>query len=454
MTPPDRLTFAKRRLDEILRVLELMAAGDTEKRLTISDAHDELDAIAHAVNVLVGELGWTAARMLEAQEERIAAAERGDASKGIFLRNMSHEIRTPIAAMVAFADLLLSADPHRPPRVDLLQRLQANGRAVLSLLDDLLDLAKLDADKIVLSPEPVAVIDLVRDVLASVEVERRAKRLEMRVDAAGNALGTIFTDRFRLRQILVNLVGNAVKFTEAGSVTVALRIVGDPHDEQWAVDVIDTGIGIASDRHACLFEPFEQADAEISRVYGGNGLGLALSRRLAQHMGGKLELLLSRPGKGSTFRLMLRSLPASAPGAEILARTADEIETGLAGLRCLLAEDHRDLHLALRGMLEKAGAIVTSAYDGRDAVDQILANEFDLVLMDLRMPQMDGLQATRLLRSRGCASHIIALTADPATFWHAAALEAGCDACLSKPFRIDQVVASIRSSARRVVANE
>src|SRR5436190_3362469 len=120
MTTPHRLTIAKDRLDEILRVLELMAAGNTQKRLTISDDHDELDAIAHAVNVLVGELGWTAARMLEAQEERIAVAERADASKSIFLRNMSHEIRTPIAAMVAFADLLLSADPARAPRLELL----------------------------------------------------------------------------------------------------------------------------------------------------------------------------------------------------------------------------------------------------------------------------------------------------------------------------------------------
>src|SRR5262249_4932636 len=138
MTASDRPAFAGERVNEILRVLELMAAGDTDQRLSISSHHDELDAIAHGINVLVSELGWIAARVLEAQEERATAAERADASKSVFLRNMSHEIRTPIAAMLGFVDVLLSQDSDHPPRPDLLRRLQANGQAVLSLLDNLL----------------------------------------------------------------------------------------------------------------------------------------------------------------------------------------------------------------------------------------------------------------------------------------------------------------------------
>ena len=211
-----------------------MAAGDTQQRLTISDRHDELDALAHGVNVLVGELGWATARAVEAQEERAVTAERANVSKNIFLRNMSHEIRTPITAMLGFADLLASDDLSHQNRPELLRRLQANGLAVLSLLDDLLDLAKLDAHKIVLNPEPVSVVELVREVLASLEIDSRAKGLEMRVEATPEALGTIQTDRFRLRQILVNIVANAVKFTEAGSIIIAVQ--RDARHRRRAVD--------------------------------------------------------------------------------------------------------------------------------------------------------------------------------------------------------------------------
>ena len=201
--------------------------------------------------MLVGELGWTTARVIEAQEERAASAERSSASKNMFLRNMSHEIRTPIAAMLGFAELLAS-DPSSQDRPDLLRRLQANGLAVMSLLDDLLDLARLDADKIVLTPEPVSVIDLVREVLASLEIESTAKSLQMRVDATNEALGSLLTDRYRLRQILVNLVANAVKFTEAGSVTVSLRATHALDEGYWTIDITDTGIGITADqRRTC-----------------------------------------------------------------------------------------------------------------------------------------------------------------------------------------------------------
>src|SRR5262245_9907658 len=166
-----------------------MAAGETAERLPISGNHDELDAIAHAVNALVGELGWATARMIEAQEARaaelqeaVASAERANASKNIFLRNVSHEMRTPIAAMLGFAALLASGDLSRQQRTELARRLQANGQAVLSLLSDLLDFARLDADKMMLTPEPVPVFDLVREVIASLEIETRAKGLQVRVD--------------------------------------------------------------------------------------------------------------------------------------------------------------------------------------------------------------------------------------------------------------------------------
>jgi signal transduction histidine kinase/ActR/RegA family two-component response regulator len=450
MIPPGaRLEFAGDRVAEFLSVLEQMAAGDMRQRLKISPRHDELDALAHAVNVLVGELEWTTARAVEAHQERAAAAERANASKNTFLRNMSHEVRTPIAAMLGFANLLASRDLPPEERAEFLRRLRTNGQAVLSLLDDLLDLAKLDAHKIVLHPESVSVVDLAREVVSSLEVDSRAKGLEMRVEATGLGFDTIWTDRYRLRQILVNVVVNAVKFTPAGSVVVALSAMRDAAGERWTIDITDTGIGIAADRHTRLFEPFEQVDASVSSAYDGHGLGLSLSRRLADHLGGSLALLHSVPGAGTAFRLTLRPLPGapetrSAPNGEALIRQEHSIE----GLRTLLAEDHRDLHIVLRGLLEEAGAVVESAYDGQEAVDKAISGAFDVILMDLRMPRLDGLQATRALRSRGCAVTVIALTADPATVRRAEALKAGCDACLSKPFEIEELATAIRLSSR------
>jgi len=443
----DELPLTGGRVAELLKVLEMMAAGDLDRRLAISGQHDELDAIAYGINVLVGELAWATARVVEAQEERAAAAERASSAKNIFLRNMSHELRTPIAAMLGSAELLASPAARPADRPELLRRLQANGEAVMSLLDDLLDLARLDAHKIVFTPEQVLVIEVVRDVLASVEIDRQAKQLAIRVDAAQEALGSIRTDKFRLRQILVNLIANAIKFTDTGGVTVSLRASNTPTEPaEWIVDISDTGLGIAPDEQAHVFELFEQANPSISRTYGGNGLGLAISRKLAEQLGGSLILLRSAAGEGTTFRLTLR--PLAAPPQEFRSGTVAAKDASITGVRILLAEDHRDQHFTLRASLEGAGATVESAGDGKEAFDLAMATIFDVVLMDLRMPNMDGLQATRLLRRNGNAVPVIALTADPATLRRAEALDAGCDACLSKPFKVEDLIASIRLSTR------
>jgi signal transduction histidine kinase/CheY-like chemotaxis protein len=431
-----------------------MAAGHTEKRLEISDRHDELDAIAHGINVLVGELGWATARMLEAQEERAVSAEKANDAKNVFLRNMSHEIRTPITAMLGFANLLKSTDASGQEGPELLGRLQANGLAVLSLLDDLLDLAKLDANKIVLNPEPVSVFELVREVFVSLEIDSRAKALEMRVEATDRALGFIQTDRYRLRQILVNVVANAVKFTTAGGILVSLRTAPDHEEgEQWVIDIADTGIGIAADRHQHLFEPFEQGGDSIRRVYGGNGLGLPLSRRLAERLGGSLELLHSAPGEGTAFRLTLKPFPttqqAESSRADEASVPAVHSIDAIEGWRILLAEDHFDLNLALRTMLTREGAMVESVYDGREAVAKAMSTTFDVIVMDLRMPHIDGLEAARTLRGQGVLIPIIGLTADPEALNRAEALEAGCVACLSKPFTLEDLTATIQQFSRQ-----
>jgi signal transduction histidine kinase/ActR/RegA family two-component response regulator len=456
------MRFAEPRIAELLSTLELMAAGDTGKRLPVSPSHDELDAIAYGINVLVGELAWTGARVLEAQEQRaaelraaVARAEDANAAKNIFLRNITHEIRTPIAAMLGFTGLLAAPNLTPEDREDLVRRVQANGAAVLALLGGLLDLARLDADKIVLTPEAVPVFDLMREVLASLEIETRSKRLDVRLEVTSDALGNLRTDRHRLRQILVNLIGNAIKFTTAGSIVVSLRTAAAENGSQWIIDVADTGIGIAPDRHALLFEPFAQADASIAQTYGGSGLGLALSRRLAERMGGSLVLLRSAPGSGSTFRLTVNPI-AGPVSPELESRSADALPTegGIAGLRILLVEDHRDIQLAMRRLLQQEGAIVVSARDGHEALAKFRSAPIDVVLMDLRMPNLDGVQATRALRAQGCKVPIIALTADPTSLSRAEAVAAGCDDCLSKPFGVSDLIAVIRARLPRQVAPE
>lgn len=445
---PSRLSLAVERVSALLDVLERMAAGDLDARLPLSDRHDELDAIAHGINVLAGELRYATTQALASQQAReselreaLAAAERANASKNVFLRNVSHEIRTPIAAMIGIADLLGSDVASAADRSELIHRLQANGRAVLTLLGDLLDLARLDANRLVLAPESISVFDLVREVLASVEPETRRKGIDVRVELH-DALSAVRTDRMRLRQILVNLVTNAVKFTDGGRIVVSIR--ADHAEDRWTVDIIDTGIGIPRDRHEQLFKPFEQADPLVSGTYGGIGLGLALSRRLAEQLGGTVALVKSDPGVGSTFRLTFRAL-ADAP-TETTIEALDPGE-GVRDLRILLAEDHRDIRAAVGRLLEHEGAIVSCVEDGADAVAAGLRAEpaFDVILMDMRMPRMNGLDATRALRRGGVATRIIALTADATDAGRRDALAAGCDACLAKPFTLKDLVAVIGS---------
>jgi signal transduction histidine kinase len=403
--------FGRDRVAELLRNLELMAAGDTTRRLRISQ-HDELDAIAHSINVVVGETRLGHRPQRRAIQGAGPAAERENAATNVFVRNISHEIRTPLAAMVGFADLLALPDLTALERSDVLRKLQDNGHAVMSLLNDLLDLARLEAQKIVLAPESVNVVELVRDVVGSIEIDRAAKGLDVQVDATSNAFAVLRTDRVRLRQILVNLVGNAVKFTDRGGIVVSVRTDADD-GKAWTIDVTDTGIGIDADKRPQLFEPFQQADASISQRYGGSGLGLALSRRLAEQLGGSLVLLRSAPGAGSTFRLTLKALPgASNVGRAAATEMPSRVPDAVRGLRILLADDHRDLHVAMRRLLERAGAHVESAYDGREAVIKALSSPVDLVLMDLRLLDQAA-QATRN-SGGGCRVPIVAITADPA----------------------------------------
>jgi signal transduction histidine kinase/ActR/RegA family two-component response regulator len=437
-----RLEFDQLRVETLLERLERMAAGE-RTRLPISPARDALDAIAYAVNVLGDELHYTNARAAEAEHQRAQElqvakdrAERANEAKSVFLRTASHEIRTPIAAILGIADQLSYSVLSDDDRA-LVDQLRANSRALLSLVGNVLDLSRLDADKLALNLERVSPFELTCEVVKSIESEAQKKKLSVRVESDVPASVTIETDRVRLRQILVNVVANAIKFTTHGAVHITLKVEVIYGEPRMVIDVSDTGIGVNPEQREFLFEPFGQANAATAPVHGGAGLGLALSSRLANRLGGSLELKWSEPGKGSTFRLTL-----GAPIEDALTATDPEVSQGyvsplpavLEGIHVLLADDHPDLRMALGRSLKLQGASVTYARDGGEVLTLVKNGAFDVVVMDILMPVMNGLQATRALRADGNRVPVIAISADAAPEMRALTVDAGCDAQMTKPF--------------------
>lgn len=286
------IAFERARVEMLLTQLEEMAAGVIGTKLPLSPARDELDAISYGVNALADELRWTSRRTAETErrtaEELMRAkerAERANETKSIFLRTASHEIRTPIAAILGIADVLALGGVTDDDRVDLVDRLRSNSRALLSLVGNVLDLSRLDADKMDLTIEPVSLPELAREVARSLEPDAQKKRITLRVDADPSIPVVVETDRLRMRQILVNVIANAVKFTSRGGVLISITEDAASNKRRVVVDITDSGIGVHPDQREHLFAPFAQANASIARMHGGSGLGLALSSRLAERLG-------------------------------------------------------------------------------------------------------------------------------------------------------------------------
>jgi signal transduction histidine kinase/FixJ family two-component response regulator len=453
------LEFGHERVEALLARLERMAGGDGETELPLSPAHDELDAIAHCVNVIADELRWMHARMAEAERRRASElleakerAERANEAKSVFLRTASHEIRTPIAAILAIAEQLARGDLS-PEQGALVSPLRDNGRALLSLVGNVLDLSRLDADRMSLTTERVSPLELTREVVRSVEADARRKSVIVCVESTVAPSLTIETDGARLRQILVNLVANAVKFTPRGEILIELGIETIDGERGITIDVTDPGIGIDAGQRQHLFEPFGQANASIEHVYGGTGLGLALSARLAERLRGRLELRWTEPGRGSRFRLTLDASTAEETSSAARAPRPTDQPTSdsdaLEGVRVLVADDHFDLRRAIGHSLRAYGAAIAYARDGREAVEKGKSGQVDVVVMDLLMPVLNGLEATRALRAAGCTVPVIGISADAAPEMRAASVDAGCNALLSKPFDPSELVESIRFVRRR-----
>ena len=395
-------------------------------------------------------------------------AHQANAAKSTFLANMSHEIRTPMTAILGFTEVLLDAKLSSADRANAVHTVRRNGEHLLTLINDILDLSKIEAGKLGVERIRCSPIQIIAELQSLMQVRAVAKNLPLRMEFAGPLPETIETDPTRIRQILVNLVGNALKFTEVGSVRVVTSLVNADTALRLRFDVIDTGIGLTPEQIAGLFQPFAQVDVSHARKYGGTGLGLTISRRLARMLGGDIDIE-SQLGAGSQFSVILPtgSLagvpmledPAAALGA--LPETKADAPPAPADRdlhgRILLAEDGPDNQRLITHLLEKAGAQVTLAENGQEALDAALeardrGEPFDVVLMDMQMPVMDGYQATTLLRRQGYAGPIIALTAHAMTGDREACLAAGCDDYVAKPIKHDTLIGTIQQHRQRVAS--
>ena len=378
------------------------------------------------------------------------AAEAATRAKSQFLANMSHEIRTPMAAIIGHADLLMDNDRSANDRLDSIVSIRRSGDHLLNLINDILDLSKIEAGRMTIEAVDTDPCRVVGEVASLVRPRAQEKQLRFDITFETPLPRTICGDPTRLRQVLLNLVGNAVKFTRAGRVWVCLRLDDSPgHEPTLRFEVEDTGVGMTVEQVGRAFQAFSQADSSTTRQFGGTGLGLTISKRLARLMGGDIEVE-SRPGEGSRFTLVLpagelHGRPIVTDPAEAL-RNADvpppsdpaaAAPIELRG-RILLAEDGPENQVVVAAYLRKAGAEVVVANDGREAVELARSQAFDLILMDIQMPHLDGYGAAAKIRGYGMMLPIVALTAHAMSDDRDKCLYAGCTDYLSKPVnRVD-----------------
>ena len=366
-------------------------------------------------------------------------AEAANAAKSQFLANMSHEIRTPMNAIIGFTDLLTDELLTREQK-EMLNLIKNSGRHLLSLINDILDFSKIEAGKLDIESIDCSVGELLNSIESMMKPRAKEKNIEFNIIESSSLPDQIHTDPTRLRQCLVNLVGNAIKFTEHGHVYIKVSLETADNKPNIRFDVEDTGIGIPKDRQNAVFESFTQADGGTTRKFGGTGLGLTITKQLAQLLGGSLTLI-SQPGKGSVFSIVI---PA---GLDITKQPfldrnniagywedqSDKFDKIKFSGKVLVAEDVKTNQMLMKSMLEKMGVEATIADDGNLAVQEALTQKFDLIFMDIQMPNMDGYEATKALRTRGIKTPIIALTANVMKGDDKKCIEAGSNGYMTKP---------------------
>ncbi len=383
-----------------------------------------------------------------------ATAEHANRAKSQFLANMSHEIRTPMSAIIGYTDLIMDPNQTVSDRLAYINTIRRNGEHLMGIINGILDLSKIEAGKYTISPGPCSPSQVLGDVASLMRVRAAERDLDFFVRNEGPIPATVRTDVASLRQILINLVGNAIKFTEKGSVEVVMRVAEYNGAPCLRFEVSDTGIGISPEQLKTLFEPFAQGDGSLTRRYGGTGLGLTISKHLVELLGGKVEVI-SEVSRGSTFRFTIATGPLE--GIPLVKNWREAYVTvdapqwsprrQLRG-RVLLAEDWEVNRQLISIYLREAGLEVAMAENGvvccQKALDAAAEGKpFDVILMDMQMPEMDGYAAATRLRNKGYRGPIVALTAHAMSEDRAKCLSAGCTDYLSKPVRREDLLVMV-----------
>jgi PAS domain S-box-containing protein len=411
-------------------------------------APEDVTSIAIIQDITTRKLAELAAK--KAKQD----AEDANRAKTEFLAFMSHEIRTPLGVILGFAEILRNKDISQNLRDEFAETIHRNALELGSLIDDVLDLSKVEAGRVELARDTVQITDLIRDLESTFSLEAKNKKLVFHVTLDKDGPTTITSDHKILRQILVNIVANAIKYTEKGRVTmhVGLQTIAHSDSALAVFTVSDTGCGISDNERDKLFHAFGQTTRKSIKRKQGTGLGLVLSKKLAQLLGGDVELKESKPGQGSTFVVTVDAGPISKQIKPILPPEVKPVDISttktkrLEGTQILVAEDTPDQALLIKFLLTDVGASVTVVNNGAGAVEKILSDKFDIILMDMQMPILDGFDATRLLRRQGFKKPIIALTAQAFKQDSDKALEAGCNRHLTKPFTQDRLVQAIEET--------
>lgn len=431
------------------RVLHLQSKG---RRLTFNV--NSTPIIGSGVMITFEDITQLEENKIELAKAR-DAAEAASQSKSAFLANMSHEIRTPMNAVLGFTEVLRrNIERDEAKRRQHLNTIHSSGTHLLNLINDILDLSKIEAGRLEVESIACEVHRVIADVVTVMRVRADEKNISLDYEFEGQIPASIQSDPARLRQILTNLVGNAIKFTEHGGVRVVAKFVPDAEQPQMMIQVIDTGIGMTQEGASKIFDPFSQADASVTRRFGGTGLGLSISKRFAEALGGAVDVD-SQIGVGSIFTVTVDTGPLDGvamivPNHADLAMAAEDEEhlaISLPNMRVLLVDDGEENRQLMSVILEEAGATFLTAENGLQAVQLATEQEWDVILMDMQMPVMDGYTATRTLRSQGYDKPIVALTAHAMQQAEQECRDAGCSGFMTKPIDFDRLITTLAEIA-------